>query len=152
MRRRAWLSCLAFWSVLVCSLPASAQCVVETEATPVSTCVVMSRAGVRGVWFTLEEADRLRRVHLEVPELRLQALRLEQLASIETSRAGQYREAAELRQENVTALEAQLEASLEREARARAESGAWYREPALWFALGAVIATAVLVALVASDG
>ncbi|MGD9749360.1 MAG: hypothetical protein AB7W59_00030 [Acidimicrobiia bacterium] len=145
---KPWLICFA---VLACSLPASAQCVVEAEATPASTCVVMPRAGVRGVWFILEEADRLRRAHLEVPELRLQVERLESLADIEASRAGQYREAAELRLENTRALEGQLEEALRREAAARAEAGAWYREPALWFTLGAVVATAVLVAIIASD-
>jgi len=76
---------------------------------------------------------------------------MEQLAAIESTRADQYREAAELRLENTRALETQLEAALEREAQARAEAGAWYREPALWFTLGAVVATAVLVAIIAND-
>jgi hypothetical protein len=111
----------------------------------------MPRAGVRGVWFTLETADTLRREHLEVPELRLQVDRLTQLADIETSRAIMYREAAELRLENTTALERQLDEALEREARARAESGAWYREPALWFTIGAAIATAVIIGVLAAE-
>lgn len=146
-----WLICFASLACSALALPASAQCATEAEANAASTCVVMPRAGVRGVWFILEQADTLRREHLEMPELRLQLDRLERMSGIETERAAMYREAAELRLENTTALERQLDEALEREARARAEAGAWYREPVLWFTIGAVIATAVLVAIIAAD-
>jgi hypothetical protein len=140
-----WLICFA---VLVCSSPALAQegCATEAEATAASTCVVMRRGEARGVWFSLEVADVLRREHLEVPELRLQIERWEALDGISTERIALYTEAATLRAEALALAQTQLEEALEREARARAEAGAWYREPVLWFAVGVVLTGAAAVA------
>lgn len=151
MRRHARLSYLAFWAVLACSVasPAKAQCVAEAQATPQSTCVVMARGDVRGVWFTLQEADNLRQAHLEVPQLQLQVQHLTQLADIQTSRMNQYRDAAQLRAETARQLEQQLNDSLRREAQVRASADSWYREPALWFTIGAIVATAVILAVIA---
>jgi TolA-binding protein len=143
-------SLLAF-VLLACSAwaaPASAQgdCVTEATATPASDCVIATRAGVRGVWFQLQLADQLRREHLEVPELRLQVERFTQLEAVLTARMDQYREAAVLRREAAEGLERQLVESMEREAAARAEADAWWRQPALWFAAGAVVAVVVILA------
>jgi hypothetical protein len=144
-----WLICFA---VLACSAPALAQegCATEAESTATSTCVVMRRGEARGVWFSLEVADALRREHLEVPELRLQVERFEALDGISTERISLYQESLRLRAEALALAQTQLEEALEREARARAEAGAWYREPVLWFALGVVLAGAAAVAAAAA--
>lgn len=129
---------------------ARADCETEATATPTSTCVVLSRGSARGVWFALPLADTLRQEHLLVPELQLQVDRLTQLSDIQTSRATAYREAADLRLQAANVLDRQLTASLGREARAREELGAWYREPAFWFAVGVAVALAVVLVAAAA--
>ncbi|MGW8177450.1 MAG: hypothetical protein ACWGQW_01420 [bacterium] len=118
------------------------------EATPESTCVVMAREGVRGVWFSLAEAEAIRRMRLELPELRLQVQRLEQLTAVQGERVTLYRESMRLRAEALTTAQQQLEQALEREARLRDRLGAWYRSPALWFAVGSLVTTVAYVAIV----
>ncbi len=143
-----WLFCLA----LLSSTTAHADCVVETEATPEATCVVMARAGQRGIWFRLAEADTLRRLRLEVPELRLQITSLEQIAVIQAERVTLYREANQERRSALEQSTTQLDASLGREHQLRGELNVWYRAPALWFAVGVVITAAAIVALGAAVG
>lgn len=141
---KKWLVCLA---ILASASNASAQCLTLAEARPDSTCVVMPREGVRGVWFELAEADRLRRAHLELGELRLQVAAMEQLRVVWATRADQYREAATLRGEAAEVLERQLNEALARTEAARADADAWWRQPALWFGLGAVVAVVVFIAV-----
>ena len=126
---------------------ARADCVTEAEATPASTCVVMARGEVRGVWFNLSEADGLRRLRLEVPELRLQITSLERAGLLQAERVTLYREASQLRRSALEQSTVQLEASLGREHQLRGELNAWYRAPALWFAVGVVVTVAATVAL-----
>lgn len=109
--------------------------------------MVYTLNGVRGVWFRLDEADGIRRLRLEVPELRLQVQTLEQMAEVQAERVTALREATRLRAEATAQATTQLEASLSREAQLRSEVNAWYRSPALWFAVGVVVTAAAGVAL-----
>ena len=111
--------------------------------------MVMARNGVRGVWFSLAEADAIRRMRLEVPELRLQINRLERMTEVQGERIDLYRNATDLRAEAMRLLQAQLDASLDRETRLRRQMGAWYRSPALWLTVGVLVTTAAYVAIMA---
>lgn len=93
---RAMMTLLVCSLLLVSSGLAHAECVTADEATPESTCVVMAREGVRGVWFSLAEAEAIRRMRLELPELRLQVQRLEQLTAVQGERVTLYRESTRL--------------------------------------------------------
>lgn len=136
--------------LLLAALPgsASAACDTEGDATPASACVVMERDGQRGVWLRMSEADALRRLRLEVPELRLQVERLGMVAEIQTERVAAYREAGELRRDALAQSRIQLEASLGREHHLWTRLHAWSRSPAFWLAMGIVITAVGLVALV----
>jgi len=112
----------------------------------------MPRGEARGVWFDLATADALRRFRLEVPELRLQIASLERAAEVQTERVALYRESTELRASAVAQSETQLEASLRREHQLRAELSAWYRSPALWFAVGILVASGAAIALGYASG
>jgi len=135
---------------LACSLmlasEARADCVTPDQASPQSTCVVMERDGVRGVWFSLAEADALRRMKLREPELDLQIRSLEQMRDVQAGRVEQYREASTLRGEALARAEEQLELSLQRNTELEMEVNAWYRSPALWAGVGAAVTVAVVVA------
>lgn len=124
-----------------------AECVQASEATSDSTCVVYALNGRRGVWLSLEEAERQRRIRLEVPELRLQVERFTQMDGAQQERISALRESTRLRQQATEQATTQLEASLNREAQLRSEVNAWYRSPALWFAVGVVVTAAAGVAL-----
>jgi len=63
----------------VSNLPSKAfACDTIENATLDSSCVVMAREGQRGVWFSLSEAERLRKASLIVPELQLQIKKFEE--------------------------------------------------------------------------
>lgn len=141
------LKWLLFLAVLASSANARADCVETSEATAQSTCVVYTLNGVRGVWFRLDVADEVRRIRLEVPELRLQVTRLTGIDEVQTARVEMYREAATERREALTLAEAQIDAGLRREHALREEVTAWYRAPALWFAIGVVVTAGSGVAL-----
>lgn len=149
--------------ILACSLflglcaPLKAlACDTVDTATLKSTCVVMPIQGRPGVWFDLATADELRRLKLEVPELRLQ---VEKFSLIEMRREAQVQallEAGSLRREAADMLKASIDHSVkdarlarQEAADAREELGAWYRSPWLWGVTGAVLgalATGFLVA------
>ena len=138
------LACLL---LLASDQVAHAECVPAVEATPESTCVVLYRQGIRGVWFSLDEADALRQLRLEVPELRFQLGTLEQLAVVQDERIELYRESARLRAEALTALQEQLELAHQREERLSKYAGAWYRSPVLWFSVGMMLSAATYVTI-----
>lgn len=138
---------LAFSLTLVSDRLATAECVEAQNATPESTCVVMMREGVRGVWFSLGEADNIRRMRLELPELRLQNASLERALRISESRIVAYQEANTLRQEALIALQARFDESLERETQLRQQLGVWYRSPSLWLSVGMVLTTVAYIAV-----
>jgi len=150
----AILACSLF--LALCAPLKALACDTVDTATLKSTCVVMPVQGRPGVWFDLATADELRRLKLEVPELRLQ---VEKFSLIETRREAQVQallEAGSLRREAAEMLKASIDASVKdaREARqeaadAREELAAWYRSPWLWGVTGAVLGgtlTAVLIA------
>lgn len=152
---------LLFCSViLVCSLiPARAQasCTKQADATPESTCVVMKRGEVRGVWYELKRADVLRKAHLEVPELRLQIIDHEIRANTRDWQIGNYREALKLRGKTIEDLKGSMVAfartareAKEGEREAIEDLHAWYRSPATWALIGGGVVTAIVVALAVS--
>ena len=138
---------------LVCSLAVLAAvsastaraCDTVATASPSSTCVVLDRQGVAGVWFVLATADALRTSHQLIPELRLQ---LEKYNEIDTQRTAEViglREAIAAQRDAIEKLkaEAALSAKAMRAARddamaARSELDRWYRSPFLWLAVGAL--------------
>jgi hypothetical protein len=138
---------LACSLLLVSDHVAHAECVIESEATPESTCVVMSRDGVRGVWFSLDEADTLRQLRLEVPELNFQLEVFEQFSAVQDERINLYRDSLQLRTEALSQLQGQLDLSRQREEDLRRQLGAWYRSPVLWFTVGMVMSAATYVTI-----
>ena len=144
------MTLLAFSLTLVSSQFAAAECVTESEMDEDSTCVVYALNGVRGVWFSLSEADSIRRMRLELPELRSQIQNLEQINRIQEERIQLYIEARNDRQEAMDALQTLLDAAFERETNLRRQLGAWYRAPSLWLSVGLVIASAAYIAIMAS--
>jgi hypothetical protein len=152
----------AYLATVVCSflllLPIKVralECVAALHATAQSECVVIERAGVRGIWFQLAVADELRRAKIANSEYQLQVALLEQRAGLRDWQLAQYMDVINLKQEAVTELERGLEAqvSLAREAReaekrAEAELSAWYRQPALWFAAGLVVSSVTMALVV----
>lgn len=119
---------------------ARAECVTADVARSSDTCVVVDRAGVKGVWFALPVADELRKIKLEVPELRLQVGKLEALLEVERRRVLMFRESSELRRQALQDKDKQVDRALTAGATAQAESSAWYRSPVLWFSVGTLVA------------
>lgn len=153
----AKLVCSALASVALCApLPALA-CDTAAQAHRGSTCVVMPRRGVPGVWFDLDTADELRKVSLEVPELRLQMdahVRIEGKRIVEVRNlresiqhrkdvAKGLREAARL-----SAIDAKRARKETEEMKRKADS--FLRKPLFWFlagvATGGFAAAGVIVA------
>ena len=144
-----------FLAILVCNLslflvsnwPSKAfACDTIENATLDSSCVVMAREGQRGVWFSLSEAERLRKASLIVPELQLQIKKFEESEIEKNSEVSNLREALKLQKESTATLESTVETYVKetREAKksaaeAREELDAWYRS--WWFltSLGAAI-------------
>jgi len=129
---------------------AHAECVTQAQATPTSTCVVYALNGVPGVWFSLSEADNIRRDRLELPELRLQVSRLERAMELQDRRVEFYREANTELSEAITLLQTQIEQGLTREDRLRRQLLAWYRSPVLWLSAGILVTTVTYVSLQAA--
>lgn len=152
---KRWLSCLVAAVFSTAALaPVARACDTVATATVESTCVVMEREGARGVWFALETADELRKYKLEVPELRLQIRSYEQIARAREVQVKTYLDVIALKdsaiktaEDNMEAFTRQAREAREAEREARAELGAWYRSPALWFAVGGILVTGIVVAL-----
>lgn len=149
------LACSLF--LALCAPLKAAACDTVQTATVESTCVVMPLEGRAGAWFDLATADQLRRLKLEVPELRLQ---LEKYDLVEKRREAQVqallesvalrREAADLLKASVDGAVKQAREGRQEAAEAREELGAWYRNPWMWGALGAIlggVATGALIAM-----
>jgi hypothetical protein len=107
--------------------------------------VVTARGGRRGLWFQLELGDQLRREHLEVGELRLQIEHHESMAAVQAERVRLYNESIDMERRANESLRGLLDDSQRREAEAFERAHAWHRSPQLWFALGAVLSTTVIV-------
>lgn len=140
----------------LCAPRTAAACDTVQTATAQSTCVVMPVQGRPGVWFDLATADELRRVKLEVPELRLQLEKFDLIEKQRESQVSALLEANALRRETADMLSASIDVSVKdaREARqeaadAREELHAWYRSPWLWGVTGAVLGGVVTGFLIA---
>lgn len=157
MKLRNFLAILVFsLSFALVNLPSKAfACDTIENATLESTCVVMAREGQRGVWFSLSEAERLRKASLIVPELQLQIKKFEQSEIEKNSEISNLREALKLQKESTTTLESTIETYVKETRKAKKsaqeahdELDAWYRS--WWFltGLGAAIGTGVTLAVV----
>lgn len=111
-----------------------------------SECVVMTRDGQRGVWFRLSAADKIRKMKLELPELRLQIEKYELAEEERQSEVRELKMAIELQKSSLMALESTIEnhAKEAREAEERAKAAEdeldkWYRSPWLWGAVGIAV-------------
>ena len=140
-----WLACLA---ILACSWPSTAHaCDTVATATPESSCVVLQREGVPGVWFSLGEADRLRKAHLELPELRLQIDKYEGLRDVQDYRIKAYVEVIALKDASLKSAVGNMDAFARRTRKAEEALDAWYRSPILWTGIGAGLVTGLVLAL-----
>jgi len=137
---------LAYASALFAPF-ARADCVPLEKATLKDTCVVMARGDVTGVWFELKVADELRKLKLEVPELRFQVQKLEAQVDVEQRRVKLFQEAAQLRAEALAQSEKLTDSVLAKSAKVQEESAAWYRSPVLWFAVGVVVTSAAVIGI-----
>lgn len=127
------------------SSPRARACETVASARPDSSCVVLDRQGVKGVWFQLALADELRTSHQMIPELRLQ---LEKYSEMDLKRADEVealRGALTLRQLVNDQLNAEVErmAKETREAQEQAAAatealGRWWRSPIVWLTVGAL--------------
>lgn len=152
-----------FSLVLICSLllglcaPVTAfGCDTVATATLESTCVVLEREGRRGVWFSLDKAQELRKGALEIPQLRLQLQTHDELEAKRTEQVIQLTAANAERKSAMVALEstnaahvADARRAREDASQARAELDRWYRSPWVWF--GAGIASGALAAVMIVD-
>lgn len=122
-------------------------CTTFAEATESSTCVVMRRGNIRGVWLTLERSEMLRKEHLALPELQHQLeLRQKELEkALEASKL--YKAAADKRADIQVTLEKQLKESQLSESKAIERADAWWRSPLLWLGVGAVLGGTVVAAV-----
>ena len=133
---RILLLCLV---ILACSAPNIARaCDTPSEATAESTCVVLKRDEIPGVWFNLATADDLRKLKLEMPELRLQVTGLEAKIITRDSQLTDYREVVRLKDVSLATSDKNMKAFSRRARKAEAALDAWYRSPYLWAGIGAV--------------
>jgi len=146
---RPTMTLLACSVVAVCSLISTYACGCDTAATASaeSDCVVTDREGRRGVWFSLETADMLRREHEAAPVVAAMLSTYQQIAILRTQEAA-------LRESEGQALRQALRASARGLEKAREElqsAEALVRSPWLWtpiaFAAGVVLSAVVVVEL-----
>jgi hypothetical protein len=139
---------LPFFLILAFENVSYADCVIESEATPESTCVVMERNEIRGVWFDLATADTLRRFKLEVFELREQIINSEQMFELQTERLRFFEEISKEHKEAIELIQIELDRSLQREKELKLKSNLWYKSPILWFVSGIVLSTIIYVSII----
>lgn len=157
-----WLSCSAILIFeLLVAAPANA-CDTAATATKASMCVVMSRDGVRGVWYELKTANELRETRdkfkLEVPELKLQIRLGDRRNSVRDFQLESYREVVaikdgsiKLAQDSMVAFARTAREAREAEREAVEELNAWYRSQVLWMGIGASVVTIIVVSLSAAS-
>ena len=115
-------------------------CVPEVEATRRA---LLEHAGVRGIWFRQEVAEcMVRRLELLPAYARHVHLLEERLALADQRDALRAREVA-LAVREADAARGVLEAAERRAREAEEEAGAWYRHPAFWTGVGAVVVIAL---------
>lgn len=143
---RSFAATLAVYLALgAVGAPRARACDEGAQARPDSTCVVMSRQGVRGVWFRLAEADELRKATLLVPQLSLQIQqysdldkkRAEQVTALEGALAARTAVNDALKLEVGKAVQAASAAQADAMA-AREELSRWWRSGFVWLTVGAL--------------
>lgn len=142
-------SCFLFaWGVVVglaVGAPRARACDTALTAEVGSSCVELSRQGVKGVWFQLVAAEELRMSHRLVPELQL---RLEKCTNAETRyshEAEALRGALQLQRGVSEALRAELADARKEGKEARLTAAAALndldrilRSPLVWLSVGAL--------------
>lgn len=143
------LACSLLW--LLCAPTVAAACDTMKSATEASTCVVLPHKGNKGVWYGLLEANYLRKLKLEVPELKLQIEKSEKLEKKSEKELSLLRDSLQLRKEVISGLKASIgahvkDASQARKeaAQARADLNRWYRSPLFLMSVGAVVTGALM--------
>lgn len=143
---RSFAATLLAYLVLQTAAPvARASCDKEANARPDSTCVLMARQGVKGMWFRLAEANELRKMSLTTEQLSLQ---IQQYSDLDKARA---REVAALngalasRAAANDALKAEVAKAVQAASAAQADATAarkeldqWWRSGFVWLAVGAL--------------
>lgn len=136
---------IAYLALAAVGSPRACACDEGARARPDSPCVVVSRQGVRGVWFRLAEADELRKAKLLVPQLSLQIQqysdldkkRTEQVTALKGALAARTAANDALKLEVGKAVQAASAAQAEAMA-AREELGRWWRSGFVWLTVGAL--------------
>lgn len=135
--------------------PAQARaCDEAAKARADSSCVVMARQGVAGVWFRLMEANELRKAVLLVPELSLQIQTFSELDKARAAEVAALKGALTLREQAGVALKVEVEkavvaanAAQADAVAAREELGRWWRSPVVWLSVGALAGALVGIAI-----
>jgi hypothetical protein len=143
---------LVYLIFLVFSFPAFAECVTQENSNQDSTCVVTELNGVRGIWFNLEESEKIRHDRLELHEVHLQLEHLERLVVLQEQRIEFYLEIINQKNISFDLLSIELDELLNRHNKLKISSGKWYRNPIFWFSAGVVVTSATCVIIsVTSD-
>lgn len=139
------VSFIVLLAFVTSTTPALAKCWDISDAPLDADCVVMPYGEQRGVWFSLDRADEIRRMKLKQPELELQISELEKITELRDQQVkkltqaneAQVRATDELKGVNVLLVKEknQAERNLEKEI---AKRKAWYRSPYFWFGTGVV--------------
>ncbi len=153
LKQLAAILCLA----AIFTPSAAAACETSDTAHPGSKCIVLPFKERKGVWFELKLADGMRKLQLEMPELRGQIRDYEKLTEARKYQIDTYREVITLQTNVVDGFKAS-QAHLVKEARegreeaaeARSELHAWYRSPILWSGVGGVLVGAIAISIAVS--
>jgi hypothetical protein len=136
------------------SSPRARACDEAAKARPDSSCVVLDRQGVKGVWFRLDEANELRNAVRLIPELNLQIQKYSDLDKKHSDEVEALRGALTLRQLANDELKAEVAKAVQtaREAQdeaaaAREDLGRWWRSPIVWLSVGALAGALVGIAI-----
>lgn len=152
---RPFAATLVTYIVLSSAAPvAHASCDKEANARPDSTCVLMARQGVKGMWFRLAEADELRKMALTVEQLSLQiqqysaldAARTREVAALNGALGSRAAANDALKVEVAKAVQAASAAEADATA-ARKELDRWWRSPVVWLSVGALAGALVGIAI-----
>jgi len=139
---------LLYSAILAFSWSATAHaCDTVANATPASTCVVLEREGVRGLWFNLETGNGLRKAKLLVPELTLQVDLKQSKIDAREFQLKSYKEVLDLKTKIQKEQQKAVALLTKQEREAREALDAWYRSPVLWFSAGLVVSTVSVVAV-----
>jgi len=141
-RKRSLIStcslALALTAHVAFSRVAWADCYAEANSTPDSNCVVMRRNDVRGVWFALPAAEKLRASHRIAAELRLQVDGLERVVKLKDEQLALVARALEEQHTAIVAVQQANDRLVSRAHRAEESLEAWHRSPWLWMSVGVV--------------